>query len=515
MEVTKSENKHEKRSTKKAIRAAVEKIPTVLEGQSEKLELKRQVNLFSAISIVLGSIIGSGIFITPKGLLEYSGSAPLSIIIWTACGIISLFGALSFAELGTLIPSSGGDYIYLLKGFDSLDPVGAISSFLFLWSYIIALSPGSSAVLALTVAEYIIEPLYPSCTPPFLLKKLVAALAICSIAYFNCASVKLTTSFNNFFTSAKLAALVIIIFCGILTVSKDGIPPYITNFEGSTKSPTDIATAIYFGMWAYSGWNSLNVLTEEIIEPEKNILRAVLISVPVVTICYVLTNIAYLTAMSPGELLSSNAVALLFANKLLGKAAPVIPVLVAASAYGCALVGCLGTARIAFVAAREGHLLSLLSYIHVDNLTPIPAIIFNTTLSIGFLLVGTFDSLINFLSFSTWMFIGLEMLALLYMRWSKKHEDRAYKVNVLCPIITLLTSLFLVIAPIAQDPRWEYLYATLFMISGLIFYVPFVHFKIHLDCIDKFTIYIQLLLSVAPSDMADESKNKKEYVTKM
>ncbi|XP_067128595.1 b(0,+)-type amino acid transporter 1-like isoform X2 [Centruroides vittatus] len=475
METSKNK-KNEKSSTKAVKHDGMEKTSTGSKEQTEKLQLKRQVNLLGGVSIIIGSIIGSGIFISPKGLLQYSGSAPVSLIIWTACGIISLFGALCFAELGTLIPLSGGDYIYLLKGFEDLGSASPIPAFLFLWISIITLTPSSSAILSLTVAEYIIEPLYPNCASPFMVKKLVAVLVIY------------------------------------------GIPEEITTFEGSETSVKNIAIAIYFGMWAYSGWNSLNNLTEELIEPEKNILRAIVISLPVVTICYILTNIAYLTAMSPAELLSSDAVALLFANNVFGKAAPVIPVLVAASAYGCALVGCLGTARLAFVAAREGHLLDLLSYIHVNYLTPVPAVIFNTIISVIFISLGNFNSLINFLSFSTWLFLGLEMIVLMYMRWSKRDKKRIYKANLLFPIIMLLTSIYLVFVPIIQDPQWEYLYACLFILAGLLLYIPFVHYKIHLNCIDKFTFFMQCLLLVAPSDKfynEDSEKAKDLSSTKM
>ncbi|XP_023215025.1 putative L-type amino acid transporter 1-like protein MLAS [Centruroides sculpturatus] len=178
METSKNKN-NEKSSTKAVKHDGMGKTSTGSKVQTEKLQLKRQVTLLGGVSIIIGSIIGSGIFISPKGLLQYSGSAPVSLIIWTACGIISLFGALCFAELGTLIPLSGGDYIYLLKGFENLGSASPIPAFLFLWISIITLTPSSSAILSLTVAEYIIEPLYPNCVSPFMVKKLVAVLVVC------------------------------------------------------------------------------------------------------------------------------------------------------------------------------------------------------------------------------------------------------------------------------------------------------------------------------------------------
>ena len=137
------------------------------------VELKKQIGLLSGVGIIVGIIVGSGIFVSPRGVLQESGSIGLALIIWIFTGLLSTMGALCYAELGTSIPKSGGDYAYIIEAF------GALPAFLFLWVALVIIIPAGNAITALTFANYILEPFFSNCSPPSNAVRLLAALVIC------------------------------------------------------------------------------------------------------------------------------------------------------------------------------------------------------------------------------------------------------------------------------------------------------------------------------------------------
>uniref|UniRef100_A0A8C7RC06 b(0,+)-type amino acid transporter 1 n=1 Tax=Oncorhynchus mykiss TaxID=8022 RepID=A0A8C7RC06_ONCMY len=443
--------------------------------------LSLQVGLLSGICLIVGTMIGSGIFVSPKAVLLETGAVGPCLCVWAACGVLATLGALCYAELGTMITKSGGEYVYLMEAY------GSVTAYLYSWSTIMVLQPSAFAIIALSFAEYTSTPFYPGCTPPIVVTKCLAVVCIFLIVSVNCLSVKLASYVQNFFTAAKLLIILVIIVAGIVLLVQGNTENLSNPFEGASTSFGSIGLAFYNGLWAYDGWNQLNFITEELKNPNRNLPLAIIIGIPLVTLCYVLVNIAYFSAMTPTELLQSSAVAVTFGDRVLYPLSWVVPVFVVFSTFGAANGTCFTAGRLTYVAGREGHMVKILSYISLKRLTPSPALIFNFTL-LWF--------------FAQWGLYGLTALALIVMRFTRKELKRPVKCPMPIAVLVVIVSCYLVLAPIIDKPELEYLYCTIFILSGLLLYFPFVHrrFSWTRRVMRPITMYLQLLMEVVPPE---------------
>ncbi|XP_014246044.1 Y+L amino acid transporter 2 [Cimex lectularius] len=419
---------------------------TPTEDKNDKVRLKKELGLLEGVAIILGIIMGSGIFISPQGVIMEVGSVGSSLLVWAFCGLLSMIGALCYAELGTSIPKSGGDYAYIFEAF------GPIPAFLYLWDAMFIFVPTTNAIMGLTFAKYIIQPFFPNCILPPYADQLIAAVVICFFTYINCYDVRGTSKVQNAFMFTKIGAIGVIIIAGLWYLMYEDNSNFQNVFEGSDNSPGKIAVAIYSGIFSYSGWNYLNFMTEELKNPYVNLPRAIYISLPLVTSIYVLANVAYLAVLTPQQMINTNAIAVTFADNVLGFFSHVMPTLVALSALGGLSVHIMTSSRMCFVGARYGHFPTMLSHINVSKYTPTPSLVFLCILSLIMLSSSDIQQLITYCTFVESFFIMMSVGGLLWLRYKKPNMSRPIKVNIIVPIIFVLVCVFLVILPIYEKP---------------------------------------------------------------
>uniref|UniRef100_A0A0K0D2I8 Large neutral amino acids transporter small subunit 1 n=1 Tax=Angiostrongylus cantonensis TaxID=6313 RepID=A0A0K0D2I8_ANGCA len=406
------------------------------EDQDDGKGLAKSLTLFNGVSIIVGCIIGSGIFVSPTGVQEKAGSVGLSLIIWVVCGIFVGIGSYCYAELGTLIHKSGADYAYIMEAF------GSFLAFVRLWIESIVVRPCTATIVALTFAIYMLRPFYPD--------------------------------------FAKVFALIMIIVTGsalLLTGKPQYYESFENIFENTARDFKTASLAFYSGLFAYQGWNYLNFIVEELQNPKRNLPLSIAISCTTVTVIYTLTNIALYTVITPDEMLASPAVAVLFAEKMYGNFAFIMPIFVACSTIGSANGVIFTSSRLFFVGAREGHMPQILTMINKTTRTPIPAVVFTGLLSLAYLgLSDNIFSLINYIQICYWLAIGAAIAALLWLRKTMPNATRPIKVNLIFPVIFLLGCCALVIVPIVGAPK-DTAIGLLIMFTGVPVYLIFISWK--------------------------------------
>ncbi|VUZ44261.1 unnamed protein product [Hymenolepis diminuta] len=483
--------------------------------KSGGMKMKKDIGLLKAVSIIFGIIIGSGIFVSPVGVLKYTNSVGLSLIMWLIPGIFSLLGALVYAELGVRIPKSGGEYIYVMETF------GGLPGFLVMWVTFFIIGGVTCGANSLVFAKYVLYSFYPDCAIPHHVLIMVALVGLMLVGALNCYKVSWATRAAVIFSIAKFLALVLIIGFGLYFLITGHTESFESSFENSNTSLGSLALAFYQGFWAFAGWSYLNFLIEEMKNPSRDLPLAISIALVLVTTLYILTNIAYLTVLSPFELLQPNSesvvVAVIFTKRAMPWFAMVMPVLVGASVFGSMNGIVLSISRLTYSGAREGHMPSLLAFIHHRYLTPIPAVLVLIFVSIGFQMYKDIFYLIGLAGFSFSLIAAFAVSALIYLRVKEPHVKTDFQLPLALPVFFLLCDLFILGLTIYQQPHESLLNVFLVLVAVPIYFVGVcwkhpqsIRSKMH-----SLTLALQKVFAVVPSDPETKEEQKEEYNDKI
>jgi basic amino acid/polyamine antiporter, APA family len=356
---------------------------------------------------VIGGIIGGGIFRTPASVAERVGTAPLFLTAWVLGGLVALAGAFCYGELGSRRPKAGGGYVYLRE------TLGPLPAFLYGWALLFVIGSGAIAAVAKTFAGYFLSltGLPGNLTVP------VAVAAIVLLAGINYLGVKPAAITQNIFTILKLTALAALIAVGLtLTVPYRPLPSS-TVPVGPGGVVIALGAALVPILFTYGGWQQTNFIAEEIIAPERNLPRALVLGVIGVVTVYLLANIAYLRVLGSAGLAHSTAPAADVMRGLLGPpGATIISAGITASTFGFLNLVILVTPRVFQAMAADGVFFPRFAALHPVYRTPTAAILLQCVWSIVLTLNKSFTALVDYVAFGDWIFFGLTVVGLFIYR---------------------------------------------------------------------------------------------------
>lgn len=434
-------------------------------------QLLRTLNLRACVSIVIGSVIGSAIFMKPATMAGQLGSPLLLLGVWIAGGLISLFGGMIYAEVGSVLPETGGQYIYLRHMY------GDFIAFLNGWACFVVINTAAVAAIAFVFAQYaeyfVHLPRFDAATEhsivftiPYIgrifpLENIgVKGLAIAVIVFttvVNYVSVAAGAGFQVFFTFLKVAMLValtgVILFSGKGSFANIVTPSSTIHITGWPLVAAVVA-ALSGALAAYDGWNNLGMVAGEIRDPRRNITRGLLIGLGVCIGVYVLTNIAYLYALPIDEMRKSTLVASDALYIVMGTAGgAIVALLVMISTLGAVNGNVLPNTRITFAMGQQRQFFAWAGRVHPRFHTPGNALWLHCIWSALFVLTGSFDMLTDMFVFVTWLFYGFIGVGLFILRRKMPMADRPYKVwgYPFVPIVFIAFTLLYFVLTINND----------------------------------------------------------------
>ncbi|CAF0723956.1 unnamed protein product [Adineta ricciae] len=415
-------------------------VPTLSQGAHRQPTM----GLFDAINLLLACIIGSGIFISAKAVLEYSGSYGLSITVWVGCGLLCIMGALCYAELGCAYVSSGGDYTYLRVAF------GDFLGFLRVWIEVVLSRPMIVVLSVLTASNYLVYWFYPTCTPPDILVKCLSSFLLLIVGFINLISADWANRLHQICNYFKIASLLIVIGAGLYRMILGRVENFAEPFEGSTYS--QLPSALYAGLFPYAGWNYLNNAIDDLKDPKRLLPLSIVISLFICIMIYFLTFSSYFTALSAYDILISDATAVTFAERVFPPLLYIIPIGVTMSCVGAASGNIFTVVQMFNVAGRDGLMPFIFSMRHYETNVPMIAIMFEIIVSFIFLFfMSNIGKLIICVGMINWTCILLAAVGLIVLRYKHPDRERPIKIPLLIPILFITVLVVLIGASAVTD----------------------------------------------------------------
>lgn len=420
------------------------------------VELKRTLSLKDAISVVAGSMIGSGIFIVSSGIARDTNSAILLILVWLLAGFITILGALSYGELSSTISAEGGQYLYLKKIYSKK------LAFIYGWTLFLVIQTGTLAAVNIALAKFIglIFPVFSSSEIIFQfhnytvsMQQFLAVVMVLLITYINSTGIKAGVLVQNVFTITKIISIIAIIVCGIFFGFN--LDTAISNFslannhiQFNFETIKTIALSIVGALFASITWNNVTFITSEVKHPQKNIKRALLIGTLLVVFLYFLLNMIYLTNLpleliknSPEDIVAAQLIQTIFNSKGLY----IIALILIISAFGCANGMILTGSRVYYKMAKERVFFRSLAYIDRKTRVPQNSLWLQCFWICVLICWGNYTQLLDYVIYSAMIFYALTIFGIFKLRKLYPKVENVYRVPDFVPVVFVILAGILII----------------------------------------------------------------------
>jgi APA family basic amino acid/polyamine antiporter len=427
--------------------------------------------------MVVGTVIGSGIFLVPKTMIRNVGSLEAVYAVWVVGGLLSLAGALSYAELAAALPEAGGEYAFLREAY------GPLWGFIYSWTQMWVAKSGSIATLATGFFLYLTNffeplkgvfytiplPIGPNGGPlEIQYGQLFAIALILGLGWLNYYGVKVGGDVQVAVTGIKVALIVAIIFAGLVfghAHGPDSVAAAPMTFSG-------FIAALVAALWAYDGWNNVSMVSSEIQQPQKNLPRALIGGTLAVIGIYIVANAAYFHVLKPSEVAGGTRVAAEMMDKIFGSwGASAVSIAAMISIFAALNGSILSGSRVPYAAARDGYFFEAVARVHPRYHTPGVSIIVLNLWAALLVLSGKYDDLFNLVIFASWILYGMTAAAVPVLRWRRPDLARPYKTvgYPFVPVLFILGAIVLLVTTAIERPR-ESLMGIGLIVLGLPFY---------------------------------------------
>jgi APA family basic amino acid/polyamine antiporter len=383
--------------------------------------LARVLGLRDLILIVIGTVIGSGIFLVPGGVLRQAGGQAVpALLVWVIGGVLSLLGALAYGELGAMNPAAGGLYVYLRDAF------GPLTAFLYGWTFFLVIATGSAATLAVASGSYLQQFVDLGLAG----QKIAAVALLAIVAAINIGSTRRSADVQNVSTAIKVGAL--LVMSTVLVLSRGGASAPAIPFWPESFTPS-ILSGMGLGMigvlWAYEGWQYATFSAGETMNPQRTFPRAIVIGTASLIGIYLFANVGYLAALGTEGVARSDRVAAEAVGAIVGPgAAKLIAAIILVSIFSATNGLTISAPRVYYAMARDGLFFKKLADVHPRFGTPAVSIVAGTAWAMVLALSGTFEQLLTYVVFVGWIFYALGAACLFVLRRTQPDAVRPFKV---------------------------------------------------------------------------------------
>ena len=414
-------------------------------------QLERRLGFWTAMAIVIGVTIGSGIFRTPASIASRVPDPAFMLAVWLVGGLISLAGALSVAELAASLPYTGGWYVFLREGW------GRLAGFLLGWSELVLIRASANGAIATVFGEYLLRSIgyEPDAVPAA--TDYIAAAALTVAAIINIRGVRVGALVAGASSVAKFGALALLVLASLVLGGGGGATTANFTSAAATVNAGMFGLALISVLWAYDGFADVSFVAGEVRDPQRTLPRAIVTGTIAIIGIYLAANVAYLYVVPLDRLATSPLIAADTMQALVGRAGVAfVSVVVTISTFGALIAIMLAAPRIFFAMAEDGLFFRAMARVHPRHATPHNAIAFSAALGVLFVLARTFEQLADTFVLSIWPFYGLAIAGLYRLRRTRPDLPRPYKVPgyPVVPAIFVAAVIYLVGNALITDPAW-------------------------------------------------------------